>query len=111
MNVNSFMNVAPKLPAQISVLMRGPTGIGKSQLAKQVADELGLPFIDIRGSTMQEGDVIGYPDLEGMKESGVSSFCLPAWYVRGCKEPVVIMLDELNRSLHGVMQSFCQSRS
>ena len=108
MNVNSFMNVAPKLPAQISVLMRGPTGIGKSQLAKQVADELGLPFIDIRGSTMQEGDVIGYPDLEGMKESGVSSFCLPAWYIRGCKEPVVIMLDELNRSLHGVMQSFFQ---
>ena len=57
---------------------------------------------------MQEGDVIGYPDLEAMKRDGVSTFCLPSWFVRATKEPCVLMLDELNRSMPGVMQGFFQ---
>lgn len=106
--ISTFNLIAPRLPAEIAVLMRGPTGVGKSHLAKQVAEHHGLPFIDVRGSTMSEGDVGGYPDLEGMKESGVMTFCMPSWFIRACNEPVVIMLDELNRSLPGVQQSFFQ---
>ena len=106
--ISTFNLVAPKLPADIAVLMRGPTGVGKSFLAKQVAEQHGLPFIDVRGSTMSEGDVGGYPDIEGMKESGVMTFCMPSWFIRACNEPVVLMLDELNRSLPGVQQSFFQ---
>jgi len=108
LDIKTFTTLAPKLPAEIAVLMRGPTGVGKSQVAKQCADELGMPFIDVRGSTMSEGDVGGYPDIEGMKETGVMSFCMPSWFVRSCREPVVLMLDELNRSLPGVQQSFFQ---
>ena len=108
MDIKTFKNLAPKLPADIAVLMRGPTGVGKSQLAKQSAADLELPFIDVRGSTMSEGDVGGYPDIEGMKETGVMTFCMPSWFVRACREPVVLMLDELNRSLPGVQQSFFQ---
>ena len=33
---------------------------------------------------------------------------MPSWFVRACNEPVVLMLDELNRSLPGVQQSFFQ---
>ena len=106
--IQTFNRVAPHLPANIAVLMRGPTGVGKSHLAKQVADAHDLPFIDVRGSTMSEGDVGGYPDIEGMKETGVMTFCMPSWFVRACNEPVVLMLDELNRSLPGVQQSFFQ---
>ena len=108
MDIKTFTKLAPKLPAEIAVLMRGPTGVGKSQVAKQCADEIGLPFIDVRGSTMSEGDVGGYPDIEGMKATGVMTFCMPSWFVRACREPVVLMLDELNRSLPGVQQSFFQ---
>ena len=108
MDIKTFTTLAPKLHAEIAVLMRGPTGVGKSQVAKQCADEIGLPFIDVRGSTMSEGDVGGYPDIEGMKETGVMTFCMPSWFVRACREPVVLMLDELNRSLPGVQQSFFQ---
>ena len=108
MDIKTFTTLAPQLPAEIAVLMRGPTGVGKSQIAKQCADEIGLPFIDVRGSTMSEGDVGGYPDIEGMKETGVMTFCMPSWFVRSCREPVVLMLDELNRSLPGVQQSFFQ---
>lgn len=108
MDIATFKTVASKLPPHIAVLMRGPTGVGKSHVARDIACETGLPFIDVRGSTMQEGDVIGYPDVESMKETGVATFCLPAWYVRACNEPVVLMLDELNRSMPGVMQAFFQ---
>jgi hypothetical protein len=107
-DIKTFKAVTSKLPPHIAVLMRGPTGVGKSHVAAAIAADEGKPFIDVRGSTMQEGDVIGYPDLEAMKENGVATFCLPAWYVRACNEPVVLMLDELNRSMPGVMQSFFQ---
>ena len=108
MDIKTLTKIAGNLPPHIAVLMRGPTGIGKSYLAKSIADEAGLPFIDVRGSTMSEGDVGGYPDLDGMKETGVMTFCMPSWFIRSCREPVVLMLDELNRSLPGVQQSFFQ---
>jgi hypothetical protein len=106
--IATFLKVAPRLPSHIAVLMRGPTGVGKSHLARQVAEHHNLPFVDVRGSTMSEGDVGGYPDIEGMKDTGVMTFCMPSWFVRACNEPVVLMLDELNRSLPGVQQSFFQ---
>ena len=108
MDIKTFTSTAHTLPPEIAILLRGPTGIGKSFLAKEVANSLKMPLIDVRGSTMQEGDVGGYPDLEGMKENGIMTFCMPSWFVRACQEPVVLMLDELNRALPGVMQSFFQ---
>jgi hypothetical protein len=107
-DIKTFLSIASSLPPEMSILLRGPTGIGKSFLAKDVAEQVALPLIDVRGSTMQEGDVGGYPDMEGMKENGIMTFCMPSWFVRACREPVVLMLDELNRSLPGVMQSFFQ---
>jgi hypothetical protein len=108
MDIKTFKQVAVKLPPHIAILMRGPTGIGKSMVARGISEELAIPYIDVRGSTMQEGDVIGYPDLEAMKTSGVSTMVLPSWFIRATREPVVLMLDELNRSMPGVMQGFFQ---
>jgi len=108
MDIKTLKSVATKLPPQIAVLMRGPTGIGKSFLGKAISEEKELPFIDVRLSVMSEGDVGGYPDIEGMKESGVMTMCMPAWFMRACKEPVVLMLDEMNRALPGVQQSAFQ---
>ena len=108
MDIKTFKTLAAKLPPQMAILMRGPTGVGKSHMGKALSTELGLPFIDVRGSTMDESQVSGIPDFETSKELGVSTFCLPSWYVRACREPVVIMLDELNRSMPQVMQSFFQ---
>ena len=108
MDIKTFKTLAAKLPPEIAVLMRGPTGVGKSQMARALADELSLPFIDVRGSTMDESQVSGIPDFETSKTAGVATFCLPSFYVRACREPVVLMLDELNRSMPQVMQSFFQ---
>ena len=108
MDIKTFKNLASKLPPEIAILMRGPTGVGKSFMGKALSDVLEMPFIDVRGSTMDESQVSGIPDFEGSKISGVATFCLPSWYVRSCREPVVLMLDELNRAMPQVMQSFFQ---
>jgi hypothetical protein len=108
MDIRTLEKVVTKLPANIAVLLRGPTGIGKSFIGKAVSEKLGVPFIDVRLSVMSEGDVGGYPDIEGMKTSGVMTMCMPAWFVRATREPVVLMLDELNRALPGVQQSAFQ---
>jgi hypothetical protein len=88
--------------------MRASTGVGKSYLVNQISKEINLPLIDVRASIMSEGDVQGYPDLEGMKEKGIMTFCMPSWFVRACNEPVVLFLDEFNRGLPAVQQSFFQ---
>jgi len=108
MDIKTFQTLAGKLPPEIAILMRGPTGVGKSQMARALAEELDLPFLDVRGSTMDESQVSGIPDFETSKTAGVATFCLPSFYVRACREPVVLMLDELNRSMPQVMQSFFQ---
>ena len=108
MDIKTFKKLASQLPPQIAVLMRGPTGVGKSHMGKALANELDLAFLDVRGSTMDESQVSGIPDFETSKTAGVATFCLPSWYVRACREPVVLMLDELNRSMPQVMQSFFQ---
>jgi len=107
-DIKTLQAIIPGLPPHIATLLRGPTGVGKSHISKGIADELGLPFVDVRGSTMDEAKVGGIPDFETSKERGVSTFCLPSWYVRACKEPVVLMLDELNRSMPQVQQAFFQ---
>ena len=95
LEANTMVQVITALPPEIGVLIRGPHGIGKSAIVKSVAADLGLEVIDVRASTMQEGDVVGYPDLEAIKTTGRSTFALPAWFVAACEGPVVLFLDEL----------------
>jgi hypothetical protein len=108
LEANTMVQVITALPPEIGVLIRGPHGIGKSAIVKSVAADLGLEVIDVRASTMQEGDVVGYPDLEAIKSTGRSTFALPAWFVAACESPVVLFLDELNRGLIGVLNGMFQ---
>ena len=100
MNIKTFIKAASKLPSHISILAKGPTGIGKSHIFHRLADELGYPMIDRRLAQMTEGDMIGLPELV----DGVTRFAPVNWYVRACKEPVVLFFDELNRATLEVQQ-------
>jgi hypothetical protein len=108
MNATAIKTVATRLPANIAVLVQGPTGVGKSYLVKDIARHFEMPVVDVRGSTMDESGVTGIPDFEGSKSSGVSYFLTTSWFKRACDGPVVLFLDEMNRSLPQVMQSFFQ---
>jgi len=107
MDIKTFVNVVSKLPASQSVLARGPHGIGKSDLFRQVAELItredgteGLPLIDRRLAQMTEGDIIGLPELV----DGVTRFCPVDWLLRACREPVALFLDEINRATPEVQQ-------
>ncbi len=108
MDIKTLKTIVPNLPPEIAVLMRGPTGVGKSHVARTFAEALELPFIDVRGSTMDEAKVGGLPDMKAVDEKKVATFVVPSWFKRACDEPCVIMLDELNRSMPTVMQAFFQ---
>ena len=111
MSVKTFIDVVPNLPNDVSVLLRGPHGIGKSQVVRQVAAKIaaaegieGYEVIDRRLSQMSEGDMIGLPSVEGE----TTRFNPPDWYKRACLKPVCLFLDELNRATHEVMQAAFQ---
>lgn len=108
MDSETLISCLKMLPASQSVLIRGDHGIGKSQIVRELAASVGKTLIDVRASTMQEGDAVGYPDLEKIKESGVTCFALPSWYIAACKEGCILFLDELNRGLIGVMNGMFQ---
>lgn len=111
MSIKTLLNVAPKLPASKSVMIRGDHGKGKSQVARQIAERIRMqeklenyPIIDRRFSQMSEGDVIGLPSTDGE----VTRFNPPDWYKRACKEACFLFLDELNRATPEVMQTAFQ---
>lgn len=104
MDIATFVEVAKALPEDISVLIRGNHGIGKSQVVHQIANDLGLELIDRRMSQMTEGDVIGLPKLD----DGCTKF-IPAEFVMiACTRPVMLFLDEINRATQEVMQACFQ---
>lgn len=110
-SVKTFLRIAPKLPASDSIMLRGIHGIGKSQLARQLAliiqtneGHKKYPVIDRRLSQQTEGDIIGLPSTDGE----VTRFNPPSWYKQACDEPVFLFLDELNRATPEVMQAAFQ---
>lgn len=104
MDIATFVQVASSLPPEISVLVRGPHGIGKSETVHQIAEAFKLELIDRRMSQMTEGDVIGLPKLE----NGCTKF-LPAEFIQiACQRPVLLFLDEINRATQEVMQACFQ---
>ena len=108
MDISTLTKIAPRLPAEMAIMLRGPTGIGKSQVTQAIGKALNLPIIDVRGSTMDESKVTGIPDFEGGKALKQAMFLLPSWYVRACREPVLLFLDEMNRANPQVLQAFFQ---
>ena len=104
MDIHSFLQVAPHLPPDIAVLVRGETGIGKSHLIHQIGGFLQLPVIDRRLSQMTEGDIIGLPCLK----DGTTKFLPVDWIKLASQKPVLLFLDEINRASLEVQQAVFQ---
>lgn len=111
MNIGHILDDLPEMAPHASVLLRGDHGIGKSSLVRQLARRIkeregrqDYPVIDRRLSTMTAGDLLGLPKLDD--ES--TKYMPPDWYVKACRTPCVLLLDELNRAEHEVMQAAFQ---
>ena len=57
MDFKTFVNVSKALPKDITVMIRGPHGIGKSQCVYQLAQHFDLPVMERRLSQMTDGDI------------------------------------------------------
>lgn len=112
MNIKTFVQVATSLPPDISILVKGDTGIGKSDITKHIASLIktdhvykdftgpGLPVLDWRLSVFSEGDIIGLPELV----DGVTRFAPNDRFMAACREPHLLFLDEGNRATTEVLQ-------
>jgi len=87
----------------------GPPGIGKSQILKQIAEELGMNFVDIRLSQMDPTDLRGIP-YPGKDEDGnnVMYWSPPHFYERDPSKPTMYLFDEMNAAPQSIQAAAYQ---
>ncbi len=92
---------------QISTMIWGPAGIGKSSIVGQVASQCKIDFIDVRLSQLAPTDLRGLP----VAEDGISKWYPPEFLPRNGKG--ILFLDELNMAppaMQGVAQQLILDR-
>lgn len=118
MNYKEALEIINGLPTNISVLLVGKHGIGKSCLVKQLANEKNIPLIDIRLAECEPGDLKGLPYIVNSK----TYFATPDFFpihdedreeiekILGVKinpspKEGILFFDELNRANRDVQQA------
>ena len=81
----------------------GSPGIGKSDVVRQVAEELGFKLIDVRVILLDPVDLRGLPTIDPDKY--VTKWCPPVFLPKG-KGKYLLFLDELNAA-PPAMQAAC----
>lgn len=115
MDIKTFKKALPYLmKAKVASLVWGRHGIGKSETAKQFADELGYKFMYLNLGTQDVGDLLGLPDFDtddkGRKIA--TKHFTPNWLkeiidycTNNPKSGAILALDEMNRARRDVLQA------
>ena len=75
------------------ILIHSSPGIGKSSIVRQVANKLGIGFVDVRLAEMESVDIRGLPSID--KDKGVMKWNAPDFWPRDPKSKGIIFLDEI----------------
>jgi hypothetical protein len=102
--------VGPRLEAVLDlayrarrpVLLEGPTGIGKSELVRRVAERLGLATVVLDLSLLEPPDLVGLPVIA----NGRTTYAVPDVLPQGGAG--ILMLEELNRAERYIQQPALQ---
>jgi len=92
------------IEAKIPTFVWGAPGIGKSSIVKQIADERGIGFIDLRLSLMDPTDLKGIPFYDEKEHRAL--WAPPAFLPR--EGEGILFLDELNSAPPSVQASAYQ---
>ena len=96
-----YLSTVLRAKLQLSLMLWGPPGIGKSSIVAGVAQAAGVNFVDLRLSQLAPTDLRGLP----VAENGVSRWYPPEFLPR--EGQGVLFLDEINMA-PPVMQGIAQ---
>lgn len=97
---------------EVTVLLLGPPGIGKSALAAQVAESRGLRLSTLQGPMLAPEDLLGLPiaDMAAPIDARRVRYAPPEMIIPGDGQPVLLLVDELasaprdvQRALHELL--------
>lgn len=88
--------------ARRPVLLEGPTGIGKSEVVRRVAERMGIATVVLDLSLLEPPDLVGLPVLS----DGRTAYALPQVLPRDGAG--ILMLEELNRAERYIQQPALQ---
>lgn len=86
--------------AKRSTMLLGPTGVGKTELVKNIADSLGLPLTIFDMGTMSDPimSLVGTHTIS-VKDDKTTSEFVASRFSEVIQKPGVILLDELSRAV------------
>lgn len=91
----------PELAAELPpVMLWGAPGVGKSSIVRQVAEQEGIGFIDIRLAQREPVDLRGLPVPD--RERGVVDWLLAGEWPRDPDSRGIILFDELTAADHSL---------
>jgi MoxR-like ATPase len=105
--LKAYLNSLVSKNLQISTMIWGPPGIGKSSIVAQVTRKHKIDFTDVRLSQLAPTDLRGLP----VAENGISKWYPPEFLPRNGKG--ILFLDELNMAppaMQGVAQQLILDR-
>ncbi len=88
--------------ARRAVLLEGPTGVGKSEIVRRVAQDLGIETIVLDLSLLEPPDLVGLPTVK----DGRTEYALP--HVLPTGGSGILLLEELNRAERYIQQPALQ---
>ncbi|WP_394827893.1 AAA family ATPase [Pendulispora albinea] len=88
--------------ARRAVLLEGPTGIGKSEIVRHVAEELGIATAILDLSLLEPPDLVGLPIVKDDR----THYALPSVLPR--EGAGILLLEELNRAERYIQQPALQ---
>jgi len=115
MNIKSAKSHLKKIiqTNNLSVFLHGNPGLGKSEVCKQIANELKWHFVDIRLSMMMPSDLLGLPFAS--KDRKKAEWLYPSLFPDpDSKDNYLILLDEINlapMSVQGAAYRLCLDKS
>jgi len=94
------------IESQIPVFVWGSPGIGKSSIVKQIAQDKGLEFVDLRLSLLDPTDLKGIPFFD--QENNQAVWASPNFLPNAPESKGILFLDEINTAPPSVQASAYQ---